>query len=222
MAVYEFTVKEEEVLQFKKRRYVRMLTERAIKKGDLVRPKTCELCQGNENGIEAHHVDYGKPYDVIWLCSICHGKAHRKDHALNPANNKQSPLPSSVDQYQNVTVTFTIPARNFLALKKKAEDQGVTIAQLVREKTLQGYPLEEPQLQFKFEEKKDDKPHEGKEQGIQSMDKDERLLPEPKLTLLPKIRQKRNLNMQGMDGQLFPIFAGHGGDARRMQRFRIN
>lgn len=48
----------------------------AIKSGLLERG-ACEGCGTKEN-VHAHHTDYFKPLDVTWLCSVCHGKAHRK------------------------------------------------------------------------------------------------------------------------------------------------
>lgn len=45
----------------------------AIERGDLVR-KPCEKC-GNERS-EAHHEDYSKPLEVIWLCRMCHVALH--------------------------------------------------------------------------------------------------------------------------------------------------
>jgi hypothetical protein len=45
----------------------------ALKSGALVRPDACSRCGGSGNGrIEAHHEDYDKPLDVIWLCKSCH------------------------------------------------------------------------------------------------------------------------------------------------------
>ena len=49
---------------------------RAIANGKLkVRP--CERC-GFALGIQAHHEDYSKPLDVVWLCTPCHGARHRE------------------------------------------------------------------------------------------------------------------------------------------------
>lgn len=55
------------------RRYVRT----AITQGILVRPDKCSGCL-KECKAEAHHEDYTKPLEVIWLCRSCHGKVHRK------------------------------------------------------------------------------------------------------------------------------------------------
>ena len=46
----------------------------AIKKG-LLTPTKCEKCESTEK-IEAHHPDYAKPLEVMWLCRKCHKKIH--------------------------------------------------------------------------------------------------------------------------------------------------
>ncbi len=55
---------------------------RAIRRGELVRPSACEKCQeparpeiGQRGRITAHHEDYTKPLEVIWLCHECHKSA---------------------------------------------------------------------------------------------------------------------------------------------------
>ena len=48
----------------------------AIKQGELERPEICSLCE-MPGDIEAHHEDYSKPLEIIWLCSACHGAEHR-------------------------------------------------------------------------------------------------------------------------------------------------
>lgn len=57
----------------------------AVKNGTLVRPEECSVCFAvNGHGakgwakIEAHHPDYSKPLEVIWLCAKCHNKVHPK------------------------------------------------------------------------------------------------------------------------------------------------
>ena len=48
---------------------------RAIKKGDLVR-SPCIRC-GKEKSV-AHHEDYDKPLEVMWLCQPCHKQRHKE------------------------------------------------------------------------------------------------------------------------------------------------
>ena len=48
---------------------------RAIAKGLLVR-QPCERC-GNEKSI-AHHDDYDRKLDVMWLCQPCHKQRHKE------------------------------------------------------------------------------------------------------------------------------------------------
>ena len=218
MKTKEFTVKEEELINFKKRRYVRQLCNSALKSGKLVRPLRCELCKGKEGGIEAHHVDYGRPLDIVWLCSICHNRAHLKDSTLNPDNNPQSPMPSIVSKYQNVTISFTIPIRNFLAMKREAERLNTSISKIMRDYINTAFPLRKAQLEFNFHEVKNDKPQNVQLKGVPNLEADKGLLPESKRTDIPKVRSKRNLNCEGMEGGLFPIPGGYGTDAPRLQR----
>jgi len=48
----------------------------AVRDGKLVR-QPCRDC-GNPKS-QAHHADYSKPLDVIWLCFACHCKVHGKE-----------------------------------------------------------------------------------------------------------------------------------------------
>jgi ribosomal protein S27AE len=48
---------------------------RAIKSGKLVR-QPCVRC-GNVQSL-AHHEDYDKPLDVMWLCQPCHKQRHKE------------------------------------------------------------------------------------------------------------------------------------------------
>ena len=46
----------------------------AIRYGNLAR----KLCRECKKKAEAHHPDYSKPLDVIWLCSTHHSKIHNE------------------------------------------------------------------------------------------------------------------------------------------------
>ena len=50
----------------------------AIKKGLIKSPAKCEQCNKKSNNLHAHHSDYSKPLDVLWLCASCHSKLHGK------------------------------------------------------------------------------------------------------------------------------------------------
>lgn len=56
----------------------RSLLSNAIVDGKIVKPKICSLCGSGEFSIDAHHPDYLKPYDVVWVCKPCHGILHRR------------------------------------------------------------------------------------------------------------------------------------------------
>lgn len=49
-------------------------TRNAIKRGDII-PKPCVIC--GETKVDAHHPDYNKPNDIVWLCRKHHVLADR-------------------------------------------------------------------------------------------------------------------------------------------------
>lgn len=63
---------------------LRKLVQAAMKCGELVNPGVCSGCgcTSEERRIEAHHYDYSKPLDVIWVCTPCHRQldARRRIH----------------------------------------------------------------------------------------------------------------------------------------------
>lgn len=50
------------------------VVEAALKAGAIKNPGVCFGCgcDASEHRIEAHHRDYTKPLEVIWLCTPCH------------------------------------------------------------------------------------------------------------------------------------------------------
>lgn len=47
----------------------------AIKSGKIIRKEICEKCN-KKSRTQAHHHDYSKPYDVVFLCRPCHCIEH--------------------------------------------------------------------------------------------------------------------------------------------------
>ncbi len=53
--------------------------KRALRKGEIVRPDSCERCGnawGGKKSMKPHaaHIDYARPLDVVWLCPSCHAR----------------------------------------------------------------------------------------------------------------------------------------------------
>lgn len=49
----------------------------AMQQGLIERPVSCEDCNTNLKQLDAHHPDYTKPLEVVWLCRSCHATLHR-------------------------------------------------------------------------------------------------------------------------------------------------
>lgn len=69
----------------KRRAVAHSSVARAIKKGDLVR-LPCQRC-GEKKSV-AHHEDYDKPLDVVWLCQPCHKIRHKEIEIITLQDTK--------------------------------------------------------------------------------------------------------------------------------------
>lgn len=56
------------------KRAAHVLVGNRVKNGQLAK-KSCQMC-GTEIGVHAHHDDYSKPLDVMWLCTVHHKARH--------------------------------------------------------------------------------------------------------------------------------------------------
>lgn len=67
-------------------RRMRKRVEKAVAtakyKGDLVKPARCECCGVSTEDLHAHHEDYRKALDVIWLDASCHQFWHAERKRL--------------------------------------------------------------------------------------------------------------------------------------------
>ncbi len=72
----------EETLRFRKKnpeKYRAHYTvSNALKRGLLEKGSHCEVC-GAQTKLHAHHEDYSKPLEVLWVCINCHAKIHIKE-----------------------------------------------------------------------------------------------------------------------------------------------
>lgn len=60
------------------------LVRYALKRGKLIKKEYCERCgvsgEKKHSKLNAHHKDYLKPLEVIWLCPVCHSAIHKGVH----------------------------------------------------------------------------------------------------------------------------------------------
>jgi len=53
----------------------RQAIDRGLRNGSITK-LSCQICGDTQS--QAHHEDYSKPLEVIWLCKIHHSEIHRK------------------------------------------------------------------------------------------------------------------------------------------------
>jgi hypothetical protein len=64
------------------------MVEHAMRAGIIRRPEQCSSCgstgkfKDGRSSIQAHHCDYNKPLDVMWLCQKCHHAWHKTNTAI--------------------------------------------------------------------------------------------------------------------------------------------
>ena len=61
----------------------RWAVRNAIRRRQLVRPDSCSQCRTSCKP-QAHHFDYKRELDVIWLCKKCHTAVHYPDRPFKP------------------------------------------------------------------------------------------------------------------------------------------
>jgi len=205
-------IKDQEILLYKRRRYARLELNRAIRDGRIERGTCCSFC-ATDKYIQAHHVDYGKPLSVIWLCKKCHGSVHTKDHPLNPSNNEQSPLPY-LNENDLVNVTFFLPVKNFLALSKIADTENLSISALLKKEVTKKYPVQSKQMDLFTDY---DNTRKTQRSGISSMGENERSMQQYEESKLQKLWRSGDINLQQLEQEFSYIPLGHGRDAQRLQ-----
>jgi ribosomal protein S27AE len=65
----------------------RSLTTYYINTGVIKRPDICSKCGQFSVMVTAHHINYRRPFDVVWLCADCHTQVHNiVNHPLHKIN----------------------------------------------------------------------------------------------------------------------------------------
>lgn len=214
----ENDLKMNEHIDYKRKRIARLELTRAIKRGDLTRSPTCDLCikQAHTQG---HHVDYGQPLIVKWLCDACHGYAHRKEHPLNPINNQQTKLNLEWEEGDSVTVSFIVPFKSFLYLKNLAVNKNLAVSELIRELIMVSFPNEDEQPELNYGEIYDH-PQNDAQQRISGVETNEEVVLEQELSSLQIVWSQRGDNLPRMDQRLQQVLCGDGASPRKLQRAR--
>ena len=63
-------------LKYPERVKARALVSRALKSGALAKWPVCAIPSCSEAKVEAHHPDYSRPLNVVWLCDKHHAEVH--------------------------------------------------------------------------------------------------------------------------------------------------
>ncbi len=64
--------------EFLRRERSRGMLNKRIQSKKITKPNRCSTC-GEKGYVEAHHEDYDKPFDVIWICKLCHEDIHHSN-----------------------------------------------------------------------------------------------------------------------------------------------
>lgn len=70
-----FRPRQRKLQKYDAKRRVNKIVDNAIRRGALTR-LPCQICGASR--VHAHHPDYSKPLEVVWLCPVHHGEQHRK------------------------------------------------------------------------------------------------------------------------------------------------
>jgi hypothetical protein len=66
------------------RRAANLILGRAVKNRRIIKPNLCQAQDCTETKLEAHHPDYDRPLDVVWLCNKHHRECHKLAKVIQP------------------------------------------------------------------------------------------------------------------------------------------
>lgn len=189
----KYRVNDDECIEFKRKALARRAIAAALKEGKVKRPACCDLCTLEHDKLEAHHVDYGDPLKVYWICKTCHGVVHKKNHPLNPNNNIQTSTPAAWRRDENQIVSFALPFENFVVIKKLADRQKISVPKLLRGLVLREFPVDDDQINFDSEAKRtNDNTQDDQVKRAQDLDKNQDVMLQQECQKLQELRRARS------------------------------
>jgi len=73
----------------KKRANARSYLNQYVRRG-VIKKQPCQICGNPE--VQAHHKDYSKPLEVVWLCKPCHIEMHKTGNDMDFENSVLPPI----------------------------------------------------------------------------------------------------------------------------------
>lgn len=99
----------------------------ALKSNKITKPLLCENCK-KEKELQAHHEDYNKPLEVVWLCSKCHHELHKLKRI---ENNLYKPKKIYIKKgYNNKGKSKPYKKPLFYEKAKKLRDEGLSYKEI--------------------------------------------------------------------------------------------
>jgi hypothetical protein len=108
-----------------KQKAARLELNAAVLQGKIIKPEQCANC-GQRQQLCAHHPDYSKPLEVVWLCYQCHANLH----APKQSDPVVKPPKKQAIKWHRFVVSVT--EGQFEVLRKIAFEKHMSIANVVR------------------------------------------------------------------------------------------
>lgn len=94
------------------------LSNKADKRGKIIKPACCQGCGITTEKLERHHNDYNKIYEVEWLCTKCHGKRHRRTSPDYVSPVLPEAIPPKREKVTGKKRSYRIPEKLKLMMKR--------------------------------------------------------------------------------------------------------
>ncbi len=108
----------------------RSLLNYAVRTGKVKVPTSCQRCEQSDSRLEAHHDDYERPLDVMWVCPPCHAIVHpHHPYATYPALSES--LKAETARRKATEYKQRVRDKDVMAaLRKKCESQGMSFSEI--------------------------------------------------------------------------------------------